>query len=243
MFMIPYRNMPMTTYNPQLQKALEGIKKAVQGESEDEAFYNYLISIAPTKEEKDILTSIRDEERGHSAVFRQIYKALMATEIPPAKEATFEKPQSYLEGLTRALLGELGAVEKYREIMKGLPTTLYRDLLVDIITDELKHAAKYNYLITLNSGTCTKAMTETAQDKSKFTPDDWVKYITPLVNRALEETQAGGNPERLYQEFILAGVLIGLGKSPQEAIEQVENWQKTGESQMLAKSKTTRYCY
>ena len=75
------------------------------------------------------------------------------------------------------------------------------------------------------------------QDKSKFTPDEWVEYITPLVNRALAETKAGINPEHLYQEFILSGVLVGLGKTPQEAIEQVEEWENNGTSQLLAKSK------
>lgn len=75
------------------------------------------------------------------------------------------------------------------------------------------------------------------QDKSKFTPDDWVNYITPLVNRALAEAEQGINPEHLYQEFILAGVLVGLGKNPQEAIDQVEEWETDGTSQLLAKSK------
>ena len=241
--MIPYRVSQMM-YNPQLEKSLEGVKKAVQGEKEDEAFYNYLISIAPTKEEKDILASIREDERGHNMIFKQIYKEIMATEVPAGEEeAALEKPKSYLEGLRKALFGELKAVEKYREIMKGLPTTLYKDLLFDIITDELKHSAKYNYLINLNSGMVTKDMSKTAQDKSNFTPDDWVKYITPLVNRALAEAKAGINPEHLYQEFILSGVLVGLGKSPQEAIQQVEDWEKTGESQLLAKSKMNRSYY
>ena len=75
------------------------------------------------------------------------------------------------------------------------------------------------------------------QDKSKFTPDEWVEYITPLVDRALAEAKAGINPEHLYQEFILSGVLVGLGKTPQEAIEQVEEWENNGTSQLLAKSK------
>jgi len=80
------------------------------------------------------------------------------------------------------------------------------------------------------------------QDKSKFTPDEWVEYITPLVDRALAEAKAGINPEHLYQEFILSGVLVGLGKTPQEAIEQVEEWEKNGTSQLLAKSKINRDC-
>ncbi|GAA0076508.1 hypothetical protein UT300005_08860 [Clostridium sp. CTA-5] len=79
------------------------------------------------------------------------------------------------------------------------------------------------------------------KDKSKLTPDDWVRYITPLVNRELAEAKAGINPEHLYQEFILAGVLVGLGKDPQEAIEQVEEWEKTGVSQLLAQSKMNRF--
>jgi len=81
------------------------------------------------------------------------------------------------------------------------------------------------------------------QDKSKFTPDEWVEFITPLVNRALAEAKEGINPEHLYQEFILSGVLVGLGKTPQEAIEQVEEWEKTGKSALLAKSKMNRGYY
>lgn len=79
------------------------------------------------------------------------------------------------------------------------------------------------------------------QNTANYTPDDWVKYITPLVNRALAEAKEGINPEHLYQEFILAGVLVGLGKKPQEAIEQVESWEKTGTSKLLAMSKMSRY--
>jgi len=38
----------------------------------------------------------------------------------------------------------------------------------------------------------------------------------------------------------LSGVLVGLGKNPQEAIDQVEEWEKNGTSQLLAKSKMNR---
>lgn len=84
---------------------------------------------------------------------------------------------------------------------------------------------------------------EAVEDTSNFTPDDWVNYITPLVDRALEEANAGNNPEHLYQQFILSGVLIGKGKTPQEAIEQVEDWENTGISQLLAKSSNRGYYY
>ena len=86
----------------------------------------------------------------------------------------------------------------------------------------------------------TKA-NEMVNSTANYTPDEWVKYITPLVNRALAEAKEGINPEHLYQEFILAGVLVGLGKKPGEAIEQVESWEKTGTSKLLAMSKMNRY--
>ena len=243
MYIMPRAENPMI-YNPQLQKALVEVKEAVQGEREDELFYDYLISVAPTREEKDIIGSIRDDERKHNRLFRKIYKDFTGMEVPPAGEDTFEKPKSYLEGIKKALFGELRAVEKYRAIRRDLPMGPYRDVLFDIITDEIKHSSKYNYLFTLNSSLNIPSMNRgMVQDTSKFTPDDWVRYITPLVTRALAEAKEGINPEHLYQEFILSGVLVGLGKTPQEAIEQVEQWERDGTSQLLAKSKMARGYY
>lgn len=231
--------------NQQLQEALESIREAVQGEREDELFYDYLISVAPTTEEKEIIASIRDDEKNHNRLFKFMYKDFTGgKEVPAGNEETFERPKSYLEGIKRALFGELRAVEKYRNIRSALAIDMYRDILFDIITDEIKHASKYNYLFTLNNGTNASSMNRSPmQDTSKFTPDDWVKYITPLVNRALAEAKEGINPEHLYQEFILSGVLVGLGKSPQEAIEQVEEWERDGTSQLLAKSKMAMRFY
>lgn len=238
----------------QLQEALEGVRQAVQGERDDELFYDYLISKSPTKEEKEIIASIRDDERRHNRIFRMIYEDFTGREVPSGGDETFERPESYLEGIKKALFGELRAVERYRTIRRRLPRGVYKDVLFDIITDELKHASKYNYLFTLNStmgnlsnGTMNNSsmswngIRENTTDTANFTPDDWVRYITPLVTRALAEAKEGINPEHLYQEFILSGVLVGLGKKPQEAIEQVEEWEKTGTSKLLAMSKMSRY--
>jgi len=229
-------------YNPQLQEALEGVREAVQGEREDELFYDYLISVAPTSEEKEIIASIRDDERRHNRLFRKIYKYFTGMEVQSGGKETFERPRSYIDGIKKALFGELRAVEKYRAIRSALAMSPYRDVLFDIITDEIKHSSKYNYLFTLNSSMKLPAMNRSVmqQNTTNFTPDDWVRYITPLVNRALAEAKEGINPEHLYQEFILSGVLVGLGKTPQEAIEQVEQWERDGTSQLLAKSKMAR---
>ncbi|WP_207670920.1 ferritin family protein [Caloramator sp. E03] len=129
------------------QKSLMLIKEAVQDERKDELFYDYLISVAPNQEAKQIIESIRNDERRHNQIFRAIYKNFTGQDIQSVDEP-FEKPSSYLDGLKMALKGELSAVVKYRQIKEGLPLGCYQDQVFNIITDELRHSSFYNYLIT-----------------------------------------------------------------------------------------------
>lgn len=248
--------------NPKLQQSLKLMKEAVQGEREDQLFYEYLIEQAPTQEEKEIIASIRDDEVKHNRMFRQLYKLLTGQEVSSTNGEEFVRPDSYIDGIKKALFGELKAVEKYRTIRQGLPGQLYRDMLFEIITDELKHASKYNFLYTLNR---TETVARENNDHSQSTeeidnapiqtiedndhapsqtaenndslPDQWVQYIQPLVTRAMEEVKEGINLTHLFQEFILAGVLVGNQFTPEQAIEQVEQWEKSGESKLLQESK------
>lgn len=158
-----------------LEKSLEWIKGAVQGEREDELFYDYLISVAPADEEKKIIASIRDDERGHNKMFRQIYRNITGVDIQTIEDEEFIKPISYLDGIKKALFGELAAVEKYREIRRGLPSNMFRDILFNIITDEINHSAKYNYLFTVSSTNMQRdlyRMMPYPIDPSKLGPDE-----------------------------------------------------------------------
>ncbi|WP_027091952.1 ferritin-like domain-containing protein [Cohnella thermotolerans] len=130
--------------------ALDMIKEAVQGERHDELFYDDMIKLAPTQEQKKIIASIRDDERGHNRMFRSMYRELTGQDIPLAAEEPYEKPRSYLSGLVTALFGELAAVERYRTIWSALPPGVYKDTVLGILMDEQKHATKYNYLYALN---------------------------------------------------------------------------------------------
>ncbi|WP_243186971.1 DUF5661 family protein [Clostridium muellerianum] len=135
-------------------KALSLIKEAVQDERADELSYHYLISAAPTQEEKDIIAPIRDDEINHRQWFKEIYRYYTGLEIQSKNSEAFIKPSSYIEGIRNAVFGELGAMEKYRFIREGLPSrlySLYRDRVFRILTDEMKHAIKYNYILNKNS--------------------------------------------------------------------------------------------
>ncbi|MEX1031285.1 MAG: ferritin family protein [Paenibacillaceae bacterium] len=134
--------------SPELLRMLEA---AVAGETEDRIFYKQLIDLAPTSAEKDIIAGIRDDELSHFKQFRLIYRELTGNEIKQQSERTSEEqPLSYIANLRKALFGEIAAVKKYRVIRSELSTRPHRDMLFNIITDELTHMGKYNYLITLN---------------------------------------------------------------------------------------------
>lgn len=137
---------PGMSYQPVLQMLLN----ALSGETEDKMFYEYLISVAPNQKEKDIIASIRDDELKHYAMFKKIYRDLTGQEPVPPTGEPFVKPKSYIDGIERALFGELAAVEKYRRIYFALTDMTHKNMLFEIITDELRHASKYNFLYTRN---------------------------------------------------------------------------------------------
>ena len=217
--------------DPQLQGGLDVISQAVQGEIEDALFYNYLISVAPTDEEKVLISAIKEEELRHRKQFERIYRDFTGMGVQTEQDVTFEIPSSYQEGITNALFDELRDVVKYRAIRKRLPEGIYKDVLFDIITDELIHVSILNHLFTSNSNMENASMSGSltgnhtnVYNTSNFTLNDWAEYIIPLVNRAQLEARGNNNRESLLRKYILAGVFLGQGMNPQEAIEQIEKW-------------------
>lgn len=69
------------------------------------------------------------------------------------------------------------------------------------------------------------------------TPDEWIRHTEFLVKEGLEDFQRGINTTHILQEFILMGVLVGKGYSPEEAYETVEEWERSGKSKLLQQSK------
>lgn len=147
-----YRNSSgQNTYNSEiitLNQAIELIRQSVGGEREDEMFYDILIKQAPTEKEKDIITSIRNDERKHNMILRDLYYNFTGNMIPQSPNITdVNTDLSYKENLEKALFGELDAVVRYRKILGTMPSGNSYTLLMSIMTDELRHASKYNFLI------------------------------------------------------------------------------------------------
>ena len=141
---IPINNEEIITLN----QAIELIRKSVGDEKEDEMFYDTLINQAPTEKEKEIIRSIRNDERKHNQILRRLYYEFTGGLLPQDNfKNVANNTMKYKANLEKALFGELGAVEKYRRIMGAMPNKNSYTLLMSIMTDELRHANKYNFLI------------------------------------------------------------------------------------------------
>lgn len=138
-------------YPQNLQNALDLIQQALAGETEDRMFYSWLIENAPSKEDKEIINGIRENEIGHFDLFNQIYSEVSNMMPQQVEGEQFTPPENYCAGLAKALLGEQNAVRKYREILYAMQDRVHINMLVEIITDEIRHGILYNYLFAKNS--------------------------------------------------------------------------------------------
>lgn len=142
--------------NPiQLQNSINMIGKSIESEKKDSQFYQWLIDNIPTsnlssRQANNIrktIESIRDDELRHNKMYKDMYYQITGEKITPEEEE-FIPPANFKIGVENALMGELEAVKKYREIMEGLPSLYYRDIVFSILSDELRHASLYNYIYT-----------------------------------------------------------------------------------------------
>ena len=131
-----------------LNQAIKLIRQSVGNEREDELFYDNLIKQAPTEKDKDIIKNIRDDEQKHNKILRDLYYDFTGQMIPKSMEdVNINTKLTYKENLEKALFGELDAVVKYRKILGTMPSGGSYTLIMSIMTDELRHASKYNFLI------------------------------------------------------------------------------------------------
>ena len=147
-----YRNAEQPNmYNDEiitLNQAIELIRQSVRNEKEDELFYDRLLEQAPTEKDKEIITNIRNDERKHNRILRDLYYNFTGQMIyPDISTSNISNTSSYQDNLEKALFGELDAVVKYRKILGTMPSGKSYTLLMSIMTDELRHASKYNFLI------------------------------------------------------------------------------------------------
>jgi len=120
------------------------IRDAMADERHDAAFYAILIDMAPEKD-KELIRGIREDELKHYRMFSDMYAQLTGS-VVNVPEPTVSKPRSYKDGLEQAIMGETRAVEEYRIILIEAPFWYMKDWMYIIITDEQKHADRFNMM-------------------------------------------------------------------------------------------------
>lgn len=132
----------------ELKEALASIKESVEGEIEDAAFYTMLLSLTSNKEDIEIINSIISDEKKHNLLLRNLYFELTNKKLPENREEkNVDNMLNYIRNLKKALMGELDAVKRYRKIMAAMPDENKYAVVMEILTDEIRHANLYNYLI------------------------------------------------------------------------------------------------
>lgn len=131
-------------------EAIDSIRESIGDEKSDEMFYDEIIKKAPSDREKEIIKSIRDDEKKHNKILRNLYFKFtnqMIQDNESTNNENKDQNKTYKEMLDDAFFGELEAVKRYRRILGAMPKDDSYTLIMSIMTDELRHADKYNYLI------------------------------------------------------------------------------------------------
>ncbi|ABX43175.1 ferritin family protein [Lachnoclostridium phytofermentans] len=144
-------NEDIYSYPENFSNAIALIEEAIAGEEEDRLFYTYLINNAPTAEDRQIISGIRDNELRHHSLFLKLYSELTGQTAPQLPGERFVPPSSYCEGLQRSIIGEESAVAKYRQILFAMQNRVHINMLTEIITDEIRHGILYTYLYSKNN--------------------------------------------------------------------------------------------
>jgi rubrerythrin len=90
-----------------------------------------------------------DDEIKHYGMFRRIYYALTGEKINIPLPASVEKYNNMMEAVQSSIEGENEAVDLYREIYALLTSKHMRDMVFEIITDEIEHANRFVYLYAM----------------------------------------------------------------------------------------------
>lgn len=135
-----------------LSELANGLKDAVMDEKHDQLFYEHMIKIAPESNKK-IIERIRDDEILHNKIFRKAYQMLTGMPLPINIDENVKidfSNMTYMDMLRKSLMGELKAIESYRKLIAYTLDKIVESMIMYSLTDEIRHANLYNYLITTN---------------------------------------------------------------------------------------------
>lgn len=122
----------------------------MQNEANDAAFYRELIAQVQEPELKEYVRVPLEDEQKHYRMMGQLYQELTGRTYSAEPRRT-EFP-NLRAGLKMAMDGEYEAAERYRDVYLKYPEPRIRDLFFELLTDELEHATRFNYVLQAMGG-------------------------------------------------------------------------------------------
>lgn len=137
---------PMYQY-PQMMamdSLIRDIEKAANGEYHAIQTYERLLQLAPTTEDREVISKILEDERKHFAVFTTIYRQF--TGNAPALTPTHQLPASFISGIVSSIPDELEDSKFYQNISEHPMGESLRRIFLNASHDEQRHATWFTYL-------------------------------------------------------------------------------------------------
>ncbi|WP_270584116.1 ferritin-like domain-containing protein [Bacillus smithii] len=134
----------------QVDKFVQKIEKAINGQYSAIQCYAKLANMAPTKKEKAKILEIRSDEVRHYQRFTQLYIHLTGKQ--PSLKKPEECPNTYVEGLKYALEDEQNTVDFYLDIMEKSMDPYIKEVFRRAAADEQNHAVWFLYFLVTNKG-------------------------------------------------------------------------------------------
>lgn len=139
MFNVP--SIPLL-FNMSPSKTAQNVLRAIKDEATTIDFYSRLLEVAPDDFSRDFITDIIDEEKQHLAMFTELYVFL--TGNTPAYTITPINFSSFKEGIFKALMGELDAMDFYKQMVVSTTDELVQQAFYFAQGDETEHAIMFN---------------------------------------------------------------------------------------------------
>lgn len=138
-------------------KFIADVQIAINNEITAVEFYTKLMDMAPCADAKNQIEHPRDDEMKHYRMLCQLYMAL--TGYQPAVQKSITNVTDFCSGIEEALNDELSAAESYRDMYLNTSNMSIRDILFEIMTDEMEHATRFSFVYSLAD--CEKDECET----------------------------------------------------------------------------------
>jgi rubrerythrin len=125
------------------ENLINDVIKSIDGEYSAIVCYERLADHAPSREEKERILEIRNDEIKHFQVFANIYSALTGREPDP--QITEDCPKEYYRGVKAAFADEQETVDFYNEVADRTDDAYTKKQFRRFALDEQNHAVWFSF--------------------------------------------------------------------------------------------------